>query len=70
MVIRDCDPSTIEDVLFYLYTGKLKRLSHANVSALHEAAEKFEIQALKEECVRFKREGLSVDYVSDFLAAA
>lgn len=70
IVIRDCDPGTFEDVLFYLYTGKLKRLSHANVTALSDAADKFEIPALKEECVRFKKEGLSVDYVSDFLAVA
>lgn len=70
LVIRDFDADTFEDALFYMYTGKLKRLSHSNVKALYEVAEKFEINDLKEECARFERQGLTADYVSDFLGAA
>lgn len=70
LIIRDYDADTFEDALFYMYTGKLNRLSHSNVNALYEVADKFEIKDLKEECTRFKRQGLPTDYVSDFLAVA
>lgn len=68
--IKDCEPDIFEDVLFYLYTGKLKRLSHANVNALYRVADKLEIMALKKECLRFKSEGLSADHISEFVAVA
>ncbi|XP_054719866.1 speckle-type POZ protein-like [Uloborus diversus] len=66
-VIDDVDSETLRNLLFYIYTGKVKELSSDSVSRLFAAAEKFAIEELKVMCKRYMKKNLSVANVCDVI---
>ena len=59
--IPDCSTAAFEIFLLYLYTGKADSITSDNVCNLYYAADKYQIDDLKAECVRFMTRNLSVD---------
>lgn len=68
--IPDCRPTVFRDFLLYLYTGKVEDISHGNVFELFEICDKYDVRGLKNDCVRFLRQNLSVDLICDVLVLA
>lgn len=68
--IEDCDPSSFSYFLCYLYCGSLNNLSMGNVFSLFAAADKYDIQDLRLECLEFMKKNLSVDNFCDIISLA
>lgn len=66
--IPDYSAETFKIFLFYLYTGATESLSSENVFSLYRAAEKYEIGDLKDECLLYMINFLSVDNFCDVMA--
>lgn len=61
VVIEDCDPSSFSDFLCFIYCADASGLSQENVYSLFKTADKYDVSDLKEKCVEFMKENLSVD---------
>lgn len=68
--IPDCEPNIFEDFLFYLYSGKSEKISPSNVASLYDVAEKYDVQCLKKDCIRFIKANLTVDLIMDVITLA
>lgn len=68
--LSDYDPDVFEDFLGYLYSGNSERISTENVAELYEAAEKYDIPTLKEECRCFMKGNISDDSFCDIISLA
>ena len=52
--IEDIQPDIFKQLLYYMYAGKLeKRIEEESVRFLYEAADKYDIEDLRKECVTF-----------------
>lgn len=58
--ITGFEPDVFQDFLLYLYSARVKKLSEENVVGLYFAADKYNTQDLKEKCVQFMRDNLTV----------
>lgn len=65
--IVDIDKSTMEDLLEYIYTGDIKQLRMEKALSLYGAADKYDINNVKEICSEFIVRNLSVDSVCDVI---
>lgn len=68
--ISDWDPSVFEDFLYYLYSRSTEKISNDNVTSLYELADKYDVSALKEECIRFMKENISCNTFCDIMSLA
>lgn len=59
--IEDCDPSSFSDFLCFLYCGNVENISTENVFNLFTAADKYDVQDLRSQCVEFMKKNLTVD---------
>lgn len=66
--IPDCNPESFEAFLHYLYSGSLETLSAENICNVYYAADKYQVDDLKEQCVRFMKINLSVETVCDIIS--
>lgn len=57
--IQDCDPTAMEQLLLYVYCGKVETLDKSNMLGLYYAAEKYHMDDLKKECCSFIKKSLS-----------
>ena len=67
--VVDILPDVFEQVLQYLYTGKVKEMDKLAVDLL-EAADKYQIDTLKKECGLSLAENLAVDNAAKVLVLA
>lgn len=58
--VPDCDPVAFEQLLCYVYTGRVEILDESNVFSLYYVADKYHIPHLKEECCNFITNFLTV----------
>lgn len=65
-----CDSSIFHDILLYIYSGEIENLSLDNVHDIYNAACLFELPHLKEECITFLKESLSIGTITNFLRSA
>lgn len=68
--IEDCDPTTFQTFLQYIYTAKFENVSCDSVINLYIAADKYCIIELKELCLKFMMENMSVETVCDVTVMA
>lgn len=68
--INDLENSTIDYILKYMYSGDIERLSTENVLSVYGAAEKYDIQDIKDMCSEYIHRKLSVDWVCDVIKFA
>lgn len=68
--VPDCEPQAFEQLLFYVYTGKVEALDENNMFSLYYAAEKYKMERLKEDCSNFIKDSFTVTNVSNVLALA
>lgn len=58
--VPDCEPLVFEQLLCYVYTGRVEILDENNVFSLYYAADKYHLVHLKEECCDFIKSSLTV----------
>ncbi|KAG8183131.1 hypothetical protein JTE90_024434 [Oedothorax gibbosus] len=68
--IVDSDADVFGDLLWYLYTGKIRKMSVATALSLLLLADKYDIKDLKSEMEDFMRSNLSTSQVLDIFVAA
>lgn len=61
--ISDTSPSILGDILFYIYTGKIKNLTSCSVIPMLAAAKKFSLLELKDICLKFLHTNLSEENI-------
>lgn len=66
--IPDCNPESFEVFLHYLYFGSVELLSPRNVCNVYYAADKYRVDDLKEQCVRFMKINLSPETICDIIS--
>lgn len=65
VTIEDCKPDTFRSFIHLMYTAKEDKLSLEKVCGLFEAADKYQEDQLKTECLHFIMNTLSVDTFCD-----
>lgn len=65
-----CNKEVFHDFLLYVYSGYLENLSIENVYGLYYAADQYEMFELKEACIEFLKESVSVETISDVIRLA
>lgn len=69
--IKDIDQVTIGNVLYFLYTGEIPNgLSTENVLIIYSAAHIYDLSELKQLCVEFVNQNLSVEWVCEVIPFA
>lgn len=68
--IDDCEPGIFRTFIHFVYTGKVDKLSSENACDLYEVADKYQEDQLKEECLHFIANMMSVDSVCDIIVLA
>lgn len=68
--IEDSDPSTFSAFLRFLYYGDVESLCDDNAASLFTVADKYDVSDLREKCLEFMKENLSVDTFCDTLTLA
>lgn len=68
--IIDVDKNTMETILIHMYTGDIDNLTTENVLPLYAAAEKYDINDIKELCSDFIIRNISFDWVCDVIEFA
>lgn len=68
--IDDCEPDVFRSFIHFVYTGKTCNLSHENVCDLYEVADKYQEDQLKNECLDFMADSISVNSFCDFIICA
>ena len=69
VLVEDIGADTCEEMLFFIYSGKVKNLKENAVNLL-AAGEKYDLKELKQECEESLYLNLEVDNVIDVLVAA
>lgn len=67
IAIDDIDKDTIKDILEYIYSGDMKELKMEKALSAYAAAEKYDINNVKELCSEFIVRNLSVECVCDVI---
>lgn len=68
--IPDCDPDIFRDFLLYLYSGKLDNISVENVFEIFRISDKYRVTDMKDGCVEFILDNLSIDIFVDLISLA
>lgn len=68
--IDDCDPSSFSNFLCYLYCADEGVISKENVFSLFTAADKYDVQDLREKCLEFMKDNLTVETFCDAITVA
>lgn len=68
--ITDCDPDIFRDFLLYLYSGKLDTISLENVFEFFRISDKYGVTDMKDGCVEFILDNLSIDIFVDVISLA
>lgn len=68
--IPDCDPDSFQEFLDYLYCGKLEDISYHSAFHLYITSSKYDVQKLKQFCVEYLIESLTIDNVCDIVKLA
>lgn len=68
--VPDCEPRAMEQLLLYVYCGKIEKLDESNVAALYYAADKYDMEDVKEECSHFMKKSLSPTNVCEIIQLA
>lgn len=66
--IEDCDPDSFAEFLQFLYTGRVTELSSDNAPHLYKTADKYRVLELKEMCLRYMMDSVTVENFCDTLA--
>lgn len=69
MKLDDIDGTTMKEFIRFLYTGKVDNMKEV-VLELMNAAEKYQVNQLKEFCASFMIDIISIENVCDFLICA
>lgn len=62
--ITDISPSVLNNLLYYIYSAKINILTPEAADAMYRAADKYDLPALKDECLRFIKDNLTPENVS------
>lgn len=68
--ISDCDPVIFRDFLLYLYCGRLDNISLKNVCEFFRIADIYGVTDMKDGCVEFILDNLSIDIIGDVISLA
>lgn len=68
--VPDCEPQAMEQLLLYIYSGKVEALNPDNAVGLYYASYKYQMMPLKEECSKFLKKSLSPSIVCDVVQLA
>lgn len=68
--VPDCDPEAFEQLLCYIYTGKVETLDATNMFSLYYAADKYNLADLRENCCKIIKKSLTVANVCNALELA
>lgn len=68
--IENCEPSVFYDFLCFLYSEDENSISAKNVIDLFSIAEKYDVPDLKEKCIEFMKENLTIETFCDTIAMA
>ena len=68
--IEDCDPSSFQDFLCFLYCGEVRKLSPKSAFNLFTVADKYNVSDLRSLCMEFIKMNLSVDTFCDTIELA
>lgn len=63
VTIEDLDKSAMDDILVYIYSGDIDKLTTENALSLYAAADKYDIKDVKKMCVKFILRNLSVEWL-------
>lgn len=58
LIIPKCTPESFEVFLHYVYTGNADTISTSNVCNLYDFADRYQVDDLKEKCIRFMKNNL------------
>lgn len=70
VTIEDMDKSAMDDILCYIYSGDIDKLTTENALPLYAAADKYDIKDVKKMCVQFILHNLSAEWVCDIIKFA
>lgn len=70
ILVEDCDLEAFKVFLVFLYSGKLENVSVENVTGLYGVADKYRVEEVKLECVKFMMSHLSVENFCEFISLA
>ena len=68
IIINDHKVGTIEEVLHFIYTGKVKKMDEENVEDIFRAADQFLLKGLKRLCELFLMSRVTLDNAIEMLA--
>ncbi|XP_035232025.1 speckle-type POZ protein B-like [Stegodyphus dumicola] len=68
--IPDVDPDIMHQMLLFLYTGNVEKLSEETVIQLYGVADKYDVSALKNVCLSFFKSSITVANVCKILQLA
>ncbi|XP_035224377.1 speckle-type POZ protein B-like [Stegodyphus dumicola] len=68
--ISDADPDTIDEFLFFLYCGHLRKPLEETSKKLYAVADKYDVPALKKRCSSFFKSNLDCKNISEMLRLA
>lgn len=68
--ITNISASTMQDVLYYIYTGKIRSLHSGNCVQMFAAANRFSLNEVKNVCLNLFRSSLTEDNVFEAAAVA
>lgn len=70
VLIKDIKPNVFEELLCYIYTGNFNSDRNVDVGELLVAADKYAVEALKEECALILSRKLNVENAAKYLVLA
>ncbi|XP_035225092.1 uncharacterized protein LOC118197667 [Stegodyphus dumicola] len=68
--ISDADPDTIDEFLFFLYCGHLRKPLEETSKKLYAVADKYDVPALRKRCSSFFKSNLDCKNISEMLRLA
>lgn len=68
--IKDADPNIFSDFLRYVYTGNVKNLNMEKVLDLYMLSDKYHFIELKNSCVKYMLENISLQNFCDIVATS
>ena len=68
--VPDCDPQAFEQLILYIYTGKVEKLDENIMCGLYYAADKYNIPLLKGVCSKFIKKSFSIANVCEAVELA
>ena len=68
--VPDCDPQAFEQLVLYIYTGKVKKIDENIMFGLYYTADKYSIPHLKDVCRKFIKKSFSIANVCEVIKLA